>query len=141
MTTQSGKADTAQGVGESEPITAWRTDSPPYGSRPIWQYVFIQGEQYHSGQTWARAGWGIAGIRTNDAPDGYAGYRKSDIERICSVWGMDFCLCPVVVGWLPMVPPALITESPLPALDPCDDGEWSASARAAIALATKEPAQ
>lgn len=102
---------------------AWRTDSPPFGKRPIWQFVWLQGEQYHSGQTWFRQGWGTAGIRTNDAEDGMLGFRRSDIERICR----DNDIQPesvVVVGWLPMSPPALLEEVERKALAPCDDGEW-----------------
>lgn len=106
---------------------AWRTDSPPFGKRPIWQYVWLQGECYHSGTTWFRQGWGTAGIRTNDADDGCLGYRRSDIERICRDNDID----PVsvdVVGWLPMAPPALLSGEMRPRLAPCDDGEYSAQA-------------
>lgn len=102
----------------------WRTDSPPFGKRPIWQYVWLQGETYHSGHTWFRQGWGTAAIRTNGAEDGLLGYRRADIERICR--DNDMLVGSVsVVGWLPMTPPALLQEEERPRLPPCDDGEWS----------------
>lgn len=106
---------------------AWRTDSPPFGKRPIWQYVFLQGECRHDGYSWSRAGWGTAGIRTNDAKDGLLGYRAADIERICKDNDIDLWSAKLV-GWLPMTAPALLTENDLPALAPCDDGDWSAQA-------------
>ena len=107
----------------------WRTDSPPYGDRPIWQYVFLQGSSDHmgDGMPWARSGWGTAAVRTNDHADGLLGYRKSDIERICKDNDIDLWTVKLV-GWLPMQPPALLTDQPRPALAPCDDGEWSAQA-------------
>lgn len=108
---------------------AWRTDSPPYGKRPIWQYVFLQGssDHMHNWMPFARAGWGTAGIRTNDSTDSLLGYRRSDIERICKDSDIDIWTVKLV-GWLPMAPPALLTESDRPALAPCDDGEYSAQA-------------
>lgn len=113
-------------------VQAWRTDSPPFGKRPIWQYVFLQGSSDHmgDGMPWARAGWGTAAIRTNDAEDGLLGYRRSDIERICKDSDIDIWTAKLV-GWLPMTPPALLTEQDRPALAKCDDGEYSARARAA----------
>lgn len=106
---------------------AWRTDSPPYGKRPIWQYVFLQGSSDHmgDGMPWARAGWGTAAIRPNDHPDGLLGYRRSDIERICRDNDIDLWTA-TLVGWLPMLPPALLTEQERPALAPCDDGAYFA---------------
>lgn len=106
----------------------WRTDSPSFGRRPIWQYVWLQGRCDHSGHGWFRQGWGTAGIRTTDAPDGLLGYRRSDIERICRDNDIDIESVRLV-GWLPMVPPALLTLEEQPPLAPCDDGEWSISYR------------
>jgi len=108
--------------------SAWRTDMPDFGSTPIWQYVWLQGEKYHSGMTWFRQGWGTAAIRVGHAVDNYRGYRKADIERICADNDIDFALQPAIVGWLPMTPPALLSEQELPALPVRDDGEWSAQA-------------
>lgn len=102
----------------------WRTDSPPYGKRPIWQYVWLQGSQWHSDHNWARSGWGTAGIRLNDSPDGLLGYRRADIERICRDNGIDIETAKVV-GWLPMTAPAPMPPEDRPALAPCDDGEWA----------------
>ncbi len=107
--------------------SAWRTDSPIYGKRPIWQYVFLQGTAYHNDGYWMRSGWGTAGIRTNDADDALLGYRRADIERICKDNDIDLYSVRLV-GWLPMTPPALITCENRPALALCDDGEWSAKA-------------
>jgi hypothetical protein len=106
---------------------AWRTDSPPFGKRPIWQYIWVQGEKYHSGTTWFRQGWGTAAIRTNDAEDGFQGYRRSDIERICRDNDIEPCSADVV-GWLPMTPPALLRDETRPRLAPSDDGEYAREA-------------
>ena len=105
----------------------WRTDSPDFGQRPIWQYVFLQGssEHTHSCRPWARCGWGTATIRPVSAPDSLLGYRKSDIERICRDNDIDLWTAKLV-GWLPAVPPALLTDCDRPALEPCADGEWAA---------------
>lgn len=105
--------------------SGWRTDSPTFGKRPIYQFVFIQGEKYHSGQTWMRAGWGTATIRTTHAEDSFQGYRRADIERIARDNDMDIATVDVV-GWLPASPPAPTTETLLPRLQPCDDGEFAA---------------
>lgn len=101
----------------------WRTDSPPFGKRPIWQYVWLQGSCWHSGEYWFRQGWGTAGIRTNTAKDGYLGYRDEDIARICRDNDIDYETAKVV-GWLPMTPPALLAPIEREALAPCEDGEW-----------------
>jgi hypothetical protein len=114
----------------------WRTDSPPFGQSPIWQYVWVQGEKYHSGQTWFRHGWGLATIRVAHADDHYRGYRRADIETICKNYDIDFALGPVIVGWLPAEPPALLEEVERPSLEPRDDGEWAASAIEARRAAT-----
>lgn len=119
------KVETEAERGTAPGASTWRTDSPPFGQRPIWQFVWLQGECYHSGTTWFRQGWGTAAIRTNDAADGLKGYRRADIERIC----LDNDIDPTtvdVVGWLPMQLPALLSVEVRPALAPCDDGEWSA---------------
>lgn len=108
--------------------SAWRTDVPDFGSTPIWQYVWLQGEEYHSGRTWFRQGWGTAAIRVGHASDNYRGYRKADIERICKDNGIDFGLGPVIVGWLPMSPPVALTDGDMPPLVERDDGKWSAQA-------------
>jgi hypothetical protein len=126
--TETGK----QGGGE------WRTDSPPFGKRPIWQYVWVQGEKYHSGTTWFRQGWGTAAIRINDAEDGFQGFRRSDIERICLDNDMAIESAEVV-GWLPMMPPAPLREQTLPRLRPSDDGEWAASAAPAAHPSPESP--
>lgn len=114
---------------------AWRLDSPPFGERPIWQYVWLQGEKEHSGDLWFRHGWGTAAIRPTNAPDGLFGYRRSDIERICHDNDIDLWSVRVV-AWLPMQPPALLNAGMRPALAPCDDGEWAASAIEARRAAT-----
>jgi hypothetical protein len=116
---------------------AWRTDSPPFGKRPIWQYVWLQGYSYHSGHYWDRQGWGTAGIRTNDAEDGLLGYRRSDIERICKDNDIDL-ISVRLVGWLPMTPPATLRAGERASLAPCDDGEWAASAIEAQRAETPE---
>lgn len=109
---------------------AWRTDSPDFGQCPIWQYVWIQGEQYHSGHTWFRQGWGIATIRVAHADDHYRGYRQSDIEAICERNGIDFNLGPVIVGWLPAFPPVELDGEPHPSIAARSDGEYAATPEA-----------
>lgn len=93
----------------SQSADAWRTDSLPFDKRPIWQFVWVQGECYHSGPTWFRQGWGTAAIRPDDAEDAFQGYRASDIQRICDDNDIAF-ITAEVVGWLPMVPPALLEQ-------------------------------
>lgn len=118
----------------------WRLDSPPYGKRPIWQYVWLQGEKEHSGDLWFRQGWGTATIRPNEAPDSLLGYRRADIERICRDYGIDLWSARVV-AWLPMLPPAALNAGMRPALAPCDDGAWAASAMSAGTAETAQQAQ
>tara|TARA_R100000093_G_scaffold41509_2_gene21665 strand:+ start:777 stop:1241 length:465 start_codon:yes stop_codon:yes gene_type:complete len=67
------------------------------------------------------------------------GYRQSDIERICRDNDIDIWTAKVV-GWLPMITPAALTEADLPPLAPCDDGEWSAQAGRATLASHQAPA-
>ena len=106
---------------------AWRLDSPPFGKRPIWQFVWLQGECEHDGDAWFRQGWGTATIRTNDSPDGMLGYRKADIERICRDNDIDLWTARVV-AWLPMTPPAMLNSGMRLQLAKSDDGEWGVNA-------------
>lgn len=115
-------------VPASIPDAAWRTDAPPFGASPIWQFVLVQGEEYHSGTTWFREGWGLATIRVAHAEDNYCGYRRSDIEAICENHGIGFEMGPRIVGWLPACAPAPYFGERKPALPLREDGEWSAKA-------------
>lgn len=102
----------------------WRTDNPPFGKRPVYQYVLLQGSCHHDGRDWFRQGWGTAGIRPHSDPEALHGYRRSDVERIAKDYDIDIETVRVV-GWLPACPPAPFREEPRDAVPPSDDGEWT----------------
>ena len=80
-----------------DPSRAWRTDTPPFMSRPIYQFVLLEGFQEHSGNTWARKFAGTAMIA--QGPESRFGYRASDIDRIQA--DGDMTCVTKVLGWVP----------------------------------------
>lgn len=109
MTDQSGRAPSGQalvvptepasslGPSGFDPSRAWRTDKPPFMSRPIYQFVLLEGYEEHSGRTWHRLFAGTATISAE--PGNRWGYRREDIDRIQRDGGMD--VVERIKGWVP----------------------------------------
>jgi hypothetical protein len=85
------------------PFGDWQPLSslPDWGQRAPRQWVYVEGEEFHSGTRWFRPGIGLAWI-TKDGPQGY---RTEDLRRIEVDSGMDRGTAEVK-AWMPGIVPS-----------------------------------